>query len=525
MPQSASERAVKDTARQFGGQLLVGLVAVFCFAWLNRLMSPGDLAIWPICMSLGGVLSAIGSFGLGDTFVRIVPARLARGERNEALRLLRTGLLINLLACALLSVAIYFLAIYVARFFLHDPAKTQLVQRMAVAAFFIAFGERLIYALQAVQEFGRRALINVITGILRTPLALALYLLFHGTTGVVVALTITPGLGCLLAFIWLWRHLRQPVGFSPPLEVLRTSLPFYGVSLMSIVSTRMNQLVIALFAAPQVVATYFVANSIAGYIYMLDRYAVDSTTPKLSEKGAVATSVTETEGVFRKCTRYLFLGLVPVHLLIAVAATPLLRLYGGAQYAGAGWVLAVLCIGSLAAALADLQRAHMVVFSRPLHVFWLSVVNSVSNVLFLVVLVPLLGALGAAFNDAAGAVVAVAISTILLSRTMRMPFDYRALLSAVIGTAAGGLLLWLVHPIWEQHALAVLPLLGLAAVVYMLALARQLDGADVRLFFRCMPGRLRTGAAGVTLGRWLSWLWLGPGGMPRPTVSDDTGVS
>lgn len=507
---TVSERAVKDTAKQFGSQLAVGLFAVFFAAWLNRLLPARELALWPLCLTLGASVAAVASFGLGDTFVRVVPAMKARGEHARAAMLLKTGLLVNVSACVGLSFVVYLLSAQTARYLLHDETMTVLVRGMAPAAFFIACSERLNWAMQAVQEFGKRALINALTGIIRTPLALGLCLFLHSPRGVILALTFAPLLSCVLSALWLWPHLRQGKGLEPAGQLLNFSLPFYGVSLIGLVCGRMNQLIIALFVAPEVLATYFVAGSISGYVMALDRFAIEATTPKLSEKGALAEGIHETEAVFHKCTRYVFLGLIPLHFLVAVAATPLLQLYGGSQYAGAGPVLAVLCMGLLFSLLYDLQRAHVQVFAQPLHLLWLSVVASVVNIIFLVLLVPPLGAFGAALVDALVGLALFIISVFMLRRTMRVSYDLQALWIALTGSLAAAAILWLLHPIWQEHASPVLLALALAGIIYCLALARRLHTDDVALVIRCLPARVAETGTGQALGRSLSWLWTKP---------------
>ncbi|MHB8995581.1 MAG: lipopolysaccharide biosynthesis protein [Armatimonadota bacterium] len=508
-PASVSERAVRDTAKQVGGQLAVGIFAVGFAAWLNRMLPAQELAVWPLCVSLGAVVSGVASLGLGDTFVRVIPALQARGEREEASALLRTGVLLHFIACAILSVGVYFAAGEVARYLLHDEKLIGLVRPMALAGFFLGFGERLMWTLQSVQEFGKRAMVNAITGIIRTPLAVVLYLLMHGPIGVVVALTITPLLGCILGLLWLWRHLSHGRRFASAKQVLKFSLPFYGVSLTGILCGRMNQLVIAYFVAPQVLAAYFIASSISSYIASVDHFAVDATTPKLSEKGALADGIEDTERVFTKCSRYLFLGLIPLHLLVAVAATPLLQLYGGSQYAHVGPVLAVQCLGLLVSTFFDLHRAHVIVFAKPTHLFALQMVNTVSNLSLLIILVPRYEALGAALTDAFVAIILLIASVLLLRRTMRIRYDLPALGVASGSATAASLVLWAMQPLWHQHASPVLLGLTVGGVIYGLAVARYLKPEDVQLLVRCAPQRLR----GIT-GRACRWS-SGVGILPR----------
>jgi O-antigen/teichoic acid export membrane protein len=490
-PASVSERAVKDTAKQVGSQFAVGIFAVGFAAWLNRMLPAQELAVWPLCISLGAVISGVASLGLGDTFIRVIPALRASEKAEEAAGLLRTGLLLNLLACIILSVGVYFAAGEVARYLLHDEKLVTVVRPMALAGFFLAFGERLMWTMQALQEFGKRAWSNAIIGIIRTPLAVLLYLVMHGPIGVVVALTITPAIGCALGTLWIWKHLSIGKGFASPRVVLRFSLPFYGVSLTGILCGRLNQLVIAYFVAPQVLAAYFIASSISSYILTVDRFAVDATTPKLSEKGAMAEGIEDTERVFTKCTRYAFLALIPLHLLVAVAATPLVRLYGGAQYANVGPVLSVQCLGLLLNAFFDLHRAHVIVFAKPTHLFALQIVNTIANLSLLIVLVPRFQALGAALTDAFVAVILLIASLILLRRTMRVHYDLPALGFASGAATAASMVLWAMHPLWRQHASPVLLGLTVGGAIYGLAVARYLQPEDVNLLVRCTPQRLR----------------------------------
>lgn len=507
MPEvTTSHRAVSDTTKQFGAQLVVGLSAVLFAAWLNRMLPAKDLALWPICTSLGGVVAAFGSFGMGDTFVRRVPAMLARGERAEAGAILRTGLAINFVACAAISVALYLLAEEASRYLLHDVTMTPSVRSMALAAFLMSLSERLSWALAAVQDFGKRAVINLVTGVLRTPLAAVLCVVLGGGRGVVVALTFISLLSCLLSAFWILPHLAASRRFAAPGGLLRFSLPFYGVALNSLASGRVNQLVIALFVKPEVLAAYFVASSVAGYLDTLDRFAVESVTPKLAEKSARQSCATEATRVFRKCTRYVFLYLLPLHVAVAVAATPLVRLYGGGKYADAGLVLSTLSIGLLGKMLYQLHRAHIQVLAKPMHLFSLSLLQSLQNIGALVLLVPPLGALGAALSDGLVDASQGVISAFLLRRTMSLAYDLAALRLAATGAAAAASVLWLCHPLSAGHASLVLLALAAAGVVYMGSLTRRLSQEDADILLRVLPLRLRETGPGARLARGARWL-------------------
>ncbi|NPV45548.1 MAG: oligosaccharide flippase family protein [Armatimonadetes bacterium] len=506
---SVGERAVKDTTKQFAAQLVVGAVAVGFSAWLNRLLPAKELALWPVCTSIGGLVATFASFGLGDTFVRLVPSLIARGEREEASAVLRTGLLTNVLACAVLSVAVYTLATPMARYLLHDVAQAPLVQSMAMAAFLQAVAERLSWAQSAVQQFGKKAITVVVTGVTRVPLAVALYLAMDGPRGVILALTIVPLLSCVLSLWWLWPHLRVTRRLYSWRSLLSFSLPYYGVSLIGLLRGRVNNLVIALLVKPEVLATYFVAESVSGYVDALNGFAIKAITPKIAEKNALEPAAARQ--VFAKCLRYAFIFLLPLHVMVAVAATPLLRLYGGAKYADAGAVLVVMCAGLFIGVLYQVHRAHIHVLAKPAHLFWLGVTGGAGNVISMLLLVPPLGALGAALSDGTVALMQLVISGAILRRTLRLIYNYRAWLSGIFASAVAGLLLWSAGPLWQEHAWRVLPLLVVVSLCYVLALTRQLTTSDVVVMTSALPARLRNSRGGEAVVASLTWLLVSNG--------------
>jgi O-antigen/teichoic acid export membrane protein len=154
-------------------------------------------------------------------------------------------------------------------------------------------------------------------------------------------------------------------------------------------------------------------------------------------------------------------------------------------------VLAVQCLGLLVSTFYDLHRAHVIVFAKPTHLFVLQIVNTIANLSLLIVLVPRLGALGAALTDAFVAIVLLVAATILLRRTMHIRYDLPSLAVSSGAATAASMVLWAMQPLWREHALPVLLGLVVGGIVYALAVARYLQPQDVDLLVRCVPPRFR----------------------------------
>ena len=487
--ESLSGRAVRDTGKLFGAQLLVGLCAVFFSAWLNRLLSAKDLAVWPLCVGLGGFVAAFSSAGMGDTFIRLIPGLQAQGKVDEARAVLKAGLLINITAALGIATVLYVAAVPVAALLLHDESAGPLIRSMVVAALFIGLRDRLSWGLRATQKFGKQALITLIVDPCRMPLAVALYFAFgQDVRGVILTLTIISAAACALTLFWLREHLFARGGLHPVWPLLRFSFPFYGVSILGFASDRMNYLLIGSLASAEALAGYFVADSIAAYLQALSVFAMGAVAPKLSEKAAQDP---ESVGrVFTKCTRYLFLGLLPLHVGVAVLAGPMVRLYGGAKYAQYGYILSILCLAMFLEAVVSLQRTHIQIFANPWRLFVGQAVQGLTNIALLMALIPLCAASGAAAVRVLVAVLLIAVSTWQLRGVVATRWDVRAAVLAATGSAVVAVALSLLAATPLYHGVVIVLGMASGTVCYTAVLMRRLQKADADLLAEMVPRRL-----------------------------------
>jgi len=482
---SASQRAVKDTGKLFLAHLGAGACSIAFTAWLLRLVPDWGLALWPVCISLGGAISAFGSLGMGDSFVRIVPDLIARGRRREAAALMRTGLLLNAVACAVLAVALWLFAEPIARVLLHSPDMALYVRPLAVAAFFTGLRDRLGWGLTAVQEFGKQAILRFGIDVLRSPLAVVCYK-WVGAPGLLLALTVVPMAACLLSLYWLQPHLRTGGTWQAPGSIVRFSWPYYGVSVSGFLEGQAHYLVVGVLGGPTILAPYFVAYRLAEYLRSLDRMAVTAVTPKLTERAGAQPE--KRPRVFAKCMRYLFVGMLPLHVGAAALAGPLIALYGGAGYGGAANVFAVLCLGFFVETFYGVHRAHIQVFARPVQLLLLEVVAGVATVGGLLLFVPPLGALGAAVS---ALVVAVGLSLagiLLLRHTMSLRYDTAAATWATVGSLAVAAIAWSLQELLGNHGLGVIGATFVAgALAYLALLVSKLTAEDLDVFLGALP--------------------------------------
>jgi O-antigen/teichoic acid export membrane protein len=504
---SISVRAVKDTASPFAAGLLTALFSAFFGAWLTRLLPVKELAVWPIATQMGTLIAGLSSLGVGDLLVRRVPRMIAKGDREAAAALIRTGMLANGAVALAVTGLIYWQAESVGRYLLHDDNKASLIRMMALAGLLWGLQERTNWALTAVQAFQVRARMSAVMGPVRTPLWVVSYLL-----GGVYGLMLGMNVYALVGFIWTGLILRPHLRFSrrlySPAEMLRPSLPFYGVSLLSLLNGRINYILIGLIATPEVLGTYYVAESVVSYLRMLGGYAADAAAPKLAERAA--RGEVELTRLFRKCTHYTAIGVYPICLLGAILGPLMCRVYGGAKYTDAGIFVTIICVSLLMEMMLGLHLASLRAFAPPWHTFINEMLGSLANFLPLVILVPLCGSLGAALAALVAMSLKAVLSGWMLSRTFRPQYDWLALQKVLWAAVPSAVMGIACYAVLGTRPWVLLPAGALCSMAFALGLARQLEERDLRLVEAALPEVVRRRAMTKRILIALSWLWVGP---------------
>lgn len=485
--EARSTRVVKDTAVLFGSQLFVGTVGLVSSAWLARALTANELALWPTCISVASVIYNLGNLGMPDSTVRVVPRLIAEGNKDEAGRILRTGMIFAGSTSALLALLALVFVQQVNQFLTRSAIDPDTGRLLMIAVLCTVISQNLEWGLNAVQEYRVLALCRTLTNVVR-PLAMVGLFFVAGVRGTVLGLAIGPLLSCLVSSSRLVRYFRWGEGLKHPRELFALSFPYYTSGVCAGLIARMDYILVGALGGAQSLATYFVAYKIAEYVKHLNGYAIDTTATKLGETAAAGTAASR-QG-FVKCTRYIFLGLVPLHMAIAAAGTSIIAAYAGSQYREAGPILSVLCFYLLAEVFYSVHRSHIIVLGGKWHPFVLDVLLAALMVTGTTLLAAHFDGLGAAVARLVAVVLVIPIAVALLRRVFQPTYDVAALAMG----SWGGAVMWGLKPVvqalsgqrlWPELAI---PLIGTA--VYLLILRHRLRPSDVHLLSALLPCRL-----------------------------------
>jgi O-antigen/teichoic acid export membrane protein len=399
-----------------------------------RLMSVGDFGAMNLALTLVVVFALLQDLGLSRTVVKEV-ARQPQDAAEWIGRLVTAKLLLALLA----ALALPLLAAMAG----YDGS---LVLLLVVAATMLpgaAVWLLLENATQAVGAVRLLAGITVFNAALQTALGLAAAVTSDGDPRALVAAMAVSG---LVSTALLWRRLVRHVGPIRPsfdrVFVRRTivaSLPYLSVAFAVAALGRVELILLARLegdAAAGVFAAAFKLFEAALFVLYAMQIAMNPVLARLvlGERAALERWLGWEFGL-------LAAGVVPLAVAAAWLATPLIALLYPPDYAEAGTVLAVLVAALPVVGLQVFTAGVLVLTDRRREVFLLNLAVLAAQVVIALLLIPPLGAPGAAVALACSQAVAALLGVALVRRHLVGAAAFsgalRVLAVAVAALAAG----------------------------------------------------------------------------------------
>lgn len=246
-----------------------------------------------------------------------------------------------------------------------------------------------------------------------------------GSVGRILGLLLSSGLGAILACAILLR--RNQVDFRPSQAVLhqaaRYGLPLIPHVLASWAFLSADRTLVAAMAGLEQAGVYFAAAQLAQIVTMTNDAVNRAWVPwffrQLSAPGGADTHTICSRG------RRIAIAYVVLALLIGASAPLATALLLGGRYAGASTIVLLLALGYALDGVYKLFANVLFFHERTDLVFWVTLSGGVTAVVVDCILLPVMGAAGAAIGLICGATVSVFLSYAFAQRLHRLPWLVR----------------------------------------------------------------------------------------------------
>lgn len=267
-----------------------------------------------------------------------------------------------------------------------------------------AAGAMISRTLQSARRPGQAALPWRIGLPLLQLAAFAVVVAVHGTLGLVEAVLIGVAATSVIALgQWLWVRrlglieLARDVGFQQPRLWLGASLPMMGSFVVALTLNQSDLYFLEILGDEAQVGHYAAAETIADLLMLVQTAVVGLVAP--IARPAIERGAAESRGAFRQAQTLMMSILIPLALVLATVAVPVLGMFG-TQYRAAHAVLLMLIVGKFAWAAAALSSLWLQYQGRASAVLAISIGALVVDSILNLILIPRYGMAGAAAGTA-----------------------------------------------------------------------------------------------------------------------------
>ena len=340
LTQIIKTRTLKDAAISFTGTFVNGLLGLAFYILMARNLGPLNFGIFSVAVATLTLITDISDVGTDTGLVRFV-GKYLNSNKLKALRFLKLGLKVKLVAWLVVLVLGWFLAPFVSANIL---AKSELVVPLRLAL--VGVGGALLFsfathAVQAVQRFWVWSGLNVAGNLVRLLVIIFLISLMrlHLTSGLVVYIAV-PFLGFLAGLFFMPSFFKVKNEFGVAKEFFKYNKWVALFVLIAAVSSRLDTYISTRLISLAEVGIYSVAIQLAGIVPQIVFALASVVAPKL----AGYDSDIKVKNYLKKLQVFT-LGLALVGLIIGIPLSRVvIPLFYGNQYLGSVAPFAILLL-------------------------------------------------------------------------------------------------------------------------------------------------------------------------------------
>lgn len=410
---------VENTLWLAGSSALNGMLGAVVAALLARKLGVEEYGIYTLIISMIVLLTDVSDFGFNSSVIRFGSESVAEGNREKLKAVVAIVTRWKLIAGALVLLAsLLFLNTIVGYVFHHVDERIAAYFRLSLIAVALGILSGVFVPIyHAHRTFRSYAAIFTVRGLTKLMLMLVAILALSSPSVQMLVWIEVASIGVYLFLLYTFSPFKElSLGVREP-ALEREMLGFNKwISLyqaIALIGARLDLAFVGGLSDAHALGLYGAASKVSGLMSVAASSYMTVLLPDMS-------SSPSPESLRRKRRNaFVVVGLMAVGvLLVMLLADPLVRMLFGDEFAGAGSVLRILCVGLLLTIAAYPINASLFAMNRSAIFPVMSALSVPAFVGGNLLLVPRFGADGAAMAYTFGAAVALFVTTVysLLSR-------------------------------------------------------------------------------------------------------------
>lgn len=343
-------RIISNGVWALSGKITTALSSLAVHALLARLLSPEEMGVYFLVITLVAAMSLAAQFGLNHVVVRLVSDALGKNDPAAAKSAVGTIALYGLVGASVAAVALGSLpGKWLASAIFHSPLMLTTLAAAAMLVFFSSLQSLLGETLRGFHEIPRATIVSGLLSSLCFLFALAAIYMWGGRVALSTILWLNVAalaLAVLAAAAWLVGKLGhiQPGNGAARRDVLTLAGPMFLINMMVFLLMQADLWIVGMYRPAEEVAIYGAASRLAATTMLITSLLYAVLPPYIGEKFA-RKELAGLQDLLRSAATATTLLALPWVALLVIFAAELLSLIYGEYYASGKLVLVLLSLG------------------------------------------------------------------------------------------------------------------------------------------------------------------------------------
>ena len=417
------QKIAKGTGIVFTGTIIGMLLGFVGRVIIVRYITQSEYGIYCLALVIISIFVTISTLGLSEGSTRYIAYFRGKKEEGKVKGIISSSIKIAIVASISLAVISFFISDFISTSIFHAPELSTPLKIFSIA---IPFSVLINVFISIFRGFGRVDARVYFQDIFRPVLYLlfliAVILFGLSFIGIVYAYVLSIALTCVAFVIYVIKKSSLPIKIEKSIntnpmtkELLFFSIPLLAVSMLMMVMSWTDTLMLGYFKTPDVVGVYNAALPLAHLLSMTLSSMSFIYIPIISQLYS-KNLIEELKRSYIILTKWIFLATLPIFFVLFLFPDVVLNLLFGSRYIGASVALQILAFGFFLNICLGFTYNTLLVLGKSNFLMWTFVISAIINVILNMVLIPPMGIIGAAIASAFSLIVAKILNLIKLYR-------------------------------------------------------------------------------------------------------------
>ena len=406
------QKIAKGTGIIFIGTIIGMLLGFIGRVILVRYTTQSEYGIYCLALTVISIFVTISTLGLATGSTRYIAYFRGKEEEGKVRGIISSSIKIAIIASISLAVISFFASDIISSSIFHAPELSIPLKIFSIAIPFTVLINVFISIFRGFDRVDAKVYFqDIFRPVLYLIFLIAVVLFGLSFIGVIYAYILSIAATCAVFVMYMVKKSPLPITRENNIninpmgrELLFFSIPLLAVSMLQMIISWTDTLMLGYFKTPDVVGLYNTALPLANLLPIFLSSAVYLFVPIISQLYA-KNSIVEMKRTYTILTKWIFLATLPIFFVLFLFPDVVLNFLFGPRYSSAAIALQILSLGFFINSSLGANGSMLVTMGKTKLLLWIILIGSIINITLNTALIPPLGVIGAAIASALSVII------------------------------------------------------------------------------------------------------------------------